>query len=51
MPEEVAEAYEVARLQATAALQVAEARMPAQCPWTPEQVLDDAFWPEAEPAS
>jgi len=46
VPEDMAEAYDVARLQATAALQVDEVRMPAQCPWTPEQVLDDAFWPE-----
>jgi hypothetical protein len=44
--EEVTEAFEVARLQALAALQVDEARLPAQCPWPPEQVLDDDFWPE-----
>jgi hypothetical protein len=49
VPEEVTEAYDVARLQATAALQVDEARMPETCPWTPEQILDAAFWPEAEP--
>jgi hypothetical protein len=48
-PAEVAEAYEVARLQATAALQVDETRMPAQCAWSVEQVLDEAFWPEGEP--
>ena len=24
-------------------------RFPATCPWTPEQVLDDAFWPEVPP--
>jgi hypothetical protein len=46
VPEELADAYEVARLQATAALQVDEARLPAQCPWSPAQVLDDDFWPE-----
>jgi hypothetical protein len=50
VPEEVAEAYDVARLQATAALQVDEARMPETCPWTPEQILDTTFWPVAEPA-
>ena len=45
VPEELADAYEVARLQATAALQVDEARMPAQCPWTPDEVLHADFWP------
>jgi hypothetical protein len=44
---EMAEAYEVARLQATAALQVDETRMPAQCARSAEQVLDEAFWPHA----
>jgi hypothetical protein len=51
VPEELTDAYEVARLQATAALQVDETRLPAQCPWTAEQVLDEAFWPEAAPGS
>jgi uncharacterized protein DUF29 len=45
VPAEVAEAYEVARLQATAALQVDETRLPAQCPWTPDEVLTVDFWP------
>ena len=49
--EEVDEAYEVARLQATAALQVDEVRMPAQCPWRVEQVLDETFWPEVDTTS
>ena len=47
VPEEVTEAFEVARLQALAALQVDEARLPEQCPWSPVQVLDAAFWPDA----
>lgn len=51
VPEDLTEAYEVARLQATAALQVDEARLPAQCPWTAEQVLDTDFWPEADTPS
>ena len=48
VPEELAAAYEVAQLQATAALQVDETRLPAQCPWSAEQVLDEAFWPEGD---
>ena len=43
--EEVADAYESAREEATAALEIAEDAAPPQCPWTPEQVLDIDFWP------
>jgi hypothetical protein len=46
VPEEVTEAFEVARLQALAALQVDEAWLPERCPWSPEQVLAAAFWPD-----
>jgi len=45
--DELPAAYEVARLQATAALQIDEIRFPAQCPWDAEPVLDEAFWPAA----
>jgi Domain of unknown function DUF29 len=45
VPEEVAAAYEVAQLQAMAALQVDETRLPTQCPWTPDEVLTVDFWP------
>jgi hypothetical protein len=51
VPEELADAYEVALLQATAALQVDETQLLAQCPWVPEQVLDMDFWPEADTLS
>jgi hypothetical protein len=44
---ELAEAYAVARLQATAALQVFETLMPETCPWEPEQVFNPDFWPDA----
>src|SRR5712691_3719310 len=44
--EECAEAYEIARDEAATALEVDEATVPLACPWTPEQVLDQDFWPE-----
>ena len=46
MPEEVADAYAIARLEAASALDVEEAAFPEACPWTPEQVLDADFCPE-----
>jgi hypothetical protein len=46
LPDEVHEAYAVARLQAIAALQVDEGWLPAACPWQAEQVLDADFWPD-----
>ena len=46
--EECAEAYEIARDEAATALGVDEASVPLPCPWTPEQVLDQEFWPEVE---
>jgi hypothetical protein len=48
VPEECADAYAIARVEAAIALDVEEATLPPVCPWTPEQVLDDTFWPEAE---
>ena len=44
--DEVHDAYEVARLQALAALQVDDAQIPAVCPWHAAQVLDTDFWPD-----
>lgn len=49
VPEECAEAYEIARVEAAIALDVDEAIVPEVCPWTAEQVLDGDFWPEGEP--
>jgi uncharacterized protein DUF29 len=46
VPDEVHEAYEVARLQALAALQVDDAQLPTLCPWTEAEVLADDFWPD-----
>lgn len=46
VPEECAEAYTIARDEAATALEVDEAAVPLDCPWTVEQVLDEDFWPE-----
>jgi uncharacterized protein DUF29 len=51
VPEECAEAYVIARDEAATALDVDEAVVPAQCPWTPEQIIDEDFWPEGEERS
>ena len=49
VPEELADAYEIARLEAAVALEIDEAVVPTRCPWTPELVLDEDFSPEGEP--
>lgn len=38
--------YEDARRQAAEALSILMENLPAQCPWTFEQILDAAFWPQ-----
>ena len=45
VPDELADAYEIARGEAAAALEIDEDAVPPQCPWTPEQVLAADFWP------
>jgi hypothetical protein len=40
--------YEDARRQAAEALQIPMENLPDQCPWSLEQLLDAAFWPESE---
>ncbi|HEY5871393.1 MAG TPA: DUF29 domain-containing protein [Candidatus Tectomicrobia bacterium] len=47
VPAELADAYAVARVDATAALEMEETMMPEACPWTVVQVLDPSFWPNA----
>lgn len=47
VPDELADGYEIARVEAAGALALEEAALPAACPWTPEQVLDAAFCPDA----
>jgi hypothetical protein len=44
VPEELPDAYAIARLQAALALGVDEASLPLACPWTAEQALDETFW-------
>ena len=46
VPDELPDAYAIARLQTALALGVDEASVPLTCPWTAEQVLDETFWPE-----
>ena len=46
VPDELADAYAVARLEAAGDLALDEAVLPQTCPWTPEQVLGEAFWPD-----
>jgi Domain of unknown function DUF29 len=38
--------YPLARLDAADETRLPRTTFPASCPWTPEQVLDDDFWPE-----
>lgn len=45
VPAELADAYAVARREATAALEIEEATASDTCPWTAAQVLDPDFWP------
>jgi hypothetical protein len=49
VPDELADAYPVARLEAAGDLALDEAALPETCPWAPAQVLDAAFWPEVPP--
>jgi len=48
VPEELADAYTIARLEAADALGIEEDAVPLECPWTPQQVLDAGFWPEVD---
>ena len=47
VPDAVADGYPDARLDAGDETGLPLATFPATCPWTPEQVLDADFWPEA----
>ncbi len=47
VPDELPDAYAIARLQAAMALGVDEASLPLACPWSATQVLDETFWPLA----
>ena len=45
LPDEMAEAYQVARLQCLAALGVDDSQVPDVCPWEQAQVLMDGWYP------
>jgi hypothetical protein len=47
VPEELGDAYQVARLEATQALELEESLVPESCPWDEKQVLAADFWPGA----
>ncbi len=49
LPEFLAAAYRRARKQAALKLDIAFAELPADCPFTLEQVLDDDWFPAAPP--
>ena len=45
VPEELVDAYAIARLEAAQALDIEEALVPEPCPWDHAQVLAADFWP------
>jgi hypothetical protein len=49
IPIMVAEGYTRTRQRTLAETQLAASVIPSTCPWSTEQILDDAFWPEEEP--
>ena len=46
IPERVTAAYETARRLAISETELPPQAFPEICPWTPEQLLDEAFWIE-----
>src|SRR5262245_15173469 len=50
VPDELVDAYEVARVEAAGDLALVETALPHRCPWRVEQSLNADFWPEAEAA-
>lgn len=49
IPRALTDAYEIARVEAAASLDIEEATIPETCPWQPEQVRNIEYWPEAIP--
>ena len=47
LPEAFADAYGDAALIASRETDLPAATFPAECPWSVDQALDDAFWPDA----
>jgi hypothetical protein len=46
LPALIAEVYLDARRKASLQTEMPLATFPLECPWTPEEVLDQDFWPE-----
>ena len=46
LPTSTANAYRLALVEAERETGLTRATFPAACPWTFEQITDDAFWPE-----
>ena len=49
VPTVLRDSYPDARLDASDETGLPLATCPETCPWTPDQVLDEDFWPEGEP--
>jgi len=49
VPTLLAQRYPKGRQDALDETGLPDAVLPHDCPWTPEQILDDDFWPEATP--
>jgi hypothetical protein len=47
VPEELEDAYQVARLEVMQALELEESLVPESYPWEEEQILTADFWPDA----
>ncbi len=46
LPVMLVEEYPLARLKASDETRLPDSTFPDPCPWTIEQILDEAFWPE-----
>jgi len=46
VPDELVDAYTVARIEAAGDLHLPEASLPPTCPWKQVEVLDPDFWPD-----
>lgn len=46
LPDLLSSAYRSAIAQAVAQTNLPKTTFPAACPWTPDQILDEDFWPE-----
>ena len=46
LPEAMADAYGVAIIAAARETSIAEDVFPAECPWSFDQIMDGAFWPD-----